>query len=88
MAIEEKPWFEWMEGAVKAMYDLDPNCMMFAARLKDGSTLTAYYKALSEDKAVMVHHVQNDIMHDFIRANADIINDYLGEAEGAEDEEE
>lgn len=82
--IEKKPWFDWMEEALKTLYEFDPSSMLFAARLSDGTTLTAYYEADSEDKAVMMHHIQNDMIHDFIRANADVIKKYL--EDGVDDE--
>ena len=81
--ITEKPWFTWMEGALQAMYESDPACMMFAARLPDGNTMTAYYNTDNEDIAVMVSHVQNDMILDFIEVNADIIKEML---EGDEEE--
>lgn len=75
--MESKPWFDWMETVVKTLYDLDLDSMMIAAKVKDGSVLTAYYNADASDKALMVHNVQADIVLDLIQSNAGAIKEML-----------
>ena len=88
--IEEQPWFHWMEGAVRTMYDDSPTSILLAARLGSGDTMTAYYRTDMEDIAAMLAHVGVDMLMDVIEHNAPIIKDILEETEDIEegDEEE
>lgn len=40
------------------------------AKTEAGNTLTGYYHADAQDKAVFAHHIQSDIVLDIIKANA------------------
>lgn len=40
------------------------------AKTESGNTLTGYYNADAQDKAVFAHHIQSDIVLDIIKANA------------------
>ena len=88
--IEEQPWFHWMEGAVRTMYDDSPTSILLAARLGSGDTMTAYYRTDMEGIAAMLAHIRGDMVLDFIAANADVIKDILEDTEDIEegDEEE
>ena len=82
--IKEQPWFEWMEDALRAMYEDSPTSIMLAARLKSGDTMTAYYNAGPEDIAAMLSHVNGDSIIHIIEVNAAYIKDILDNA-GEED---
>ena len=85
--IKEQPWFEWMEDALRAMYEDSPTSIMLAARLKSGDTMTAYYNAGPEDIAAMLSHVNGDSIIHIIEVNATYIKDILDKADEDEEEE-
>lgn len=53
---------------------------------KDSNTLTAYYKADAQDKAIFAHNIQSDITMDLIRLNAVVVKKAIEELEGGADE--
>ena len=84
MNIEQKPWFEFMDNVLKGLLQHEVCSMAVVARVGTGETLTAYFDADPEDKAVMCHHVQTDILMDTLAANADLIKEMLEHGDGEE----
>ena len=75
----------WLESAVKTMFESEPDSIAVAARLSDGCTMTAYYHADAEQKAVFAHHITNDAVLDVVRNNIGLIRDALDELDAGGD---
>lgn len=72
---------EWLEATVRTMFEEDTESIVVAARLKGGYTMTAYYHADAERKAVFAHHINSDAMMDVVTSNIDMIRDALDRLE-------
>lgn len=81
--IDSRPWFDWMEDAVKTMYEDEPECIVLAARMKNGDTITAHYAAGAEDLARFCCHIYADVIMKIIEDNAEHIREIL---DGGEDD--
>lgn len=79
--ITSKPYAAWLEQSLKAMMEIKPVSMCIVATGDNGDTLTGYFNADAQDKAVFAHHIQSDVMMDIIRANAAEIKSVLDEEE-------
>lgn len=77
MKIEEAPYAEWLEGLLRTIFERNPKSMALVATLEDDTTLTGYYMADAQDKAVFAHHIQSDAVLDTVLANADLIKEAI-----------
>lgn len=68
--ITEQEYAAWLEKALQALYKSKPLAIAIVAKTESGNTLTGYYNADAQDKAVFAHHIQSDIVLDIIKANA------------------
>lgn len=68
--ITEQEYAAWLEKALQALYKSKPLAIAIVAKTEAGNTLTGYYNADAQDKAVFAHHIQSDIVLDIIKANA------------------
>ena len=68
---ENEELAEFLEDAVEALFALDPDCIGIVA-ISDAKGIagTNYYNAGIQDKGAMMTHILEDIMDDFIHANA------------------
>lgn len=64
--ITEQEYAAWLEKALQALYKSKPLAIAIVAK----TTLTGYYNADAQDKAVFAHHIQSEIVLDIIKANA------------------
>lgn len=62
----QRPYTEWLEGMVKGLYDVDPQCVMVAMRNKDGESFTSYWQLSADDRAILVDAIQRDGLMQFV----------------------
>lgn len=77
MGIEKEEYAEFLEDAVKTLFNIKPVQIALVARTEQGNTLTAYYHCDAEDKAIMAHHIQSDVVMDIIENNAETVKEML-----------
>lgn len=63
------------------MFEAEPSSIAVVARLPDNDTLTAYFHADAEQKAVFAHHIMSDVVLDVVTSNIDLIRDALDDLE-------
>ena len=78
----------WLEGAVKWMVQSEPVSIALAAKMPNGETMTAYYHADAERKAVLAHHIYSDVVMDVVTHNIGIIQNALDLYENGDDNDE
>ena len=71
------PYAKWLEEAVKAIFEGNPNSISLCAIMPDGNVLTAYYNCSVHDKAIIAHNINADAMLDNVVINIDMIKDAL-----------
>lgn len=81
--ITNEAYAAWLEEALQALYKSNPSAIAIVAKTEAGNTLTGYYNAAAQDKAVFAHHIQSDIVLDIIRANAAEIKAMMEDTEDA-----
>lgn len=84
--VTKLPYAAWLEESIRTMSKLDVRSACIVVADKDSNTLTAYYKADAQDKAIFAHNIQSDITMDLIRLNADVVKKAIEELEGGADE--
>lgn len=84
--VTKLPYAAWLEESIRTMSKLDVRSACIVVADKDSNTLTAYYKADAQDKAIFAHNIQSDITMDLIRLNADVAKKAIEELEGGADE--
>lgn len=72
---------EWLEDAARVLLENNPKYIALAARLPDGRTLTAYYKAGVNDKIASAGQIHADAMLDMIVNNAGTLKEAMEETE-------
>lgn len=80
--ITNEAYAAWLEETLQLIYKSKPTAIGIAAITSAGETVTGYYNADAQDKAIFAHHIQSDIVLDIIKANAVEIKVIM---EGAED---
>lgn len=81
MNIQDAPYAEWLEDGLRTIFEKNPRAICLIASLEDGTTLTGYYAASAQDKAVFAANVQADYMMDVMTANAQKLKDAIENAE-------
>ena len=84
---KELPYTEWLEEAVKTIFEQNPDRISVCAKLRDGCTLTAYYQCDAEDKAVFANHITADAMLDIVLNNIGTVKEALDDFELGEPKE-
>ena len=70
---------EWLEGAVRTIFETKPVSIALCATLPDGNVLTSYYHCTVQDKAIFAHNINADAMMDTVRINIGMIKEALEE---------
>lgn len=83
--IENAPFSEWLESAVRDLYDLEPTCIAMGMRDAEGQVYTSYWQMDANDMACVIDALQNEATLNFIKANKDEILSILN-GEGDEDD--
>lgn len=80
--IRSEPYAEWLEEALRDLVGLRPVSIGMVVLLPDGHTATNYWQADGADRWAMIRSIAQDSLVDWIRANADTIQEIL---DGEED---
>lgn len=80
--IRREPYAEWLEGMLREMVGLHPTSILIATINEDDSTGTAYFNTGIEDRWLMVGSILLDLLVNWMRRNADTIQEIL---DGEED---
>ena len=83
--VTKLPYAPWLENAIRVLSEHDVQSACIVASVEGGDTLTGYWKANVQDKAIFASNIQSDIVIDTIRNNAGLIRQALEDAEDAED---
>lgn len=79
--ITKLPYAPWLEGAIRELTEHDVHSACIVATVDDGCTMTGYWNADTQDKAIFAHNIQSDIVLDIVQQNADIIKRAMEEGE-------
>ena len=82
--IRREPYAEWLEEALRDLVGLRPVSIGLVVLLPDGTTGTNYWQADGADRWAMIRSIAQDCLVDWVRVNADKIQEILN---GEEDEE-
>ena len=77
MDIGSKPYAEWLEEGVEHIFGRDPASICLMAILPSGEVLSGYYNADYFDKARYQACVQQDMIMDTLRYNAEEVREIL-----------
>lgn len=61
------------------MFELKPSSIALVASLETGETLTGYFHADAQQKAVFAHNINADAMPDVVLNNINLVRDALDE---------
>lgn len=75
---------EWLEEGLRKMFELKPSSVALVATLDSGETLTGYFRADAQQKAVFAHHINSDAMLDVVLNNINLVRDALDELDDAD----
>ena len=75
---------EWLEAGLRKMFELKPSSIALVASLETGETLTGYYHADAQQKAMFAHHINSDAMLDVVLNNIGLVRDALDELDDAD----
>lgn len=75
----DRELLEWLEGAVKTIFERKVKSMAFVGEAEDGEMLTGYYGADAQDKAMFASNIQSDVVMDIIEGDAEKIKELLRE---------
>lgn len=79
--ITKLPYAPWLENAIRILTEHDVHSACIVATVDDGDTMTGYWNADAQDKAIFAHYIQSDIVLDIVQQNAGIIKQAMEEGE-------
>lgn len=79
--VTKLPYAPWLENAIRFLTEHDVHSACIVATVDDGDTMTGYWNANANDKAVFASNIQSDVLFDVIRNNADAIKHILEDAD-------
>lgn len=79
--IAKLPYAPWLENAIRFMTEHNVLSACIVATIDGGDTMTGYWNANANDKAVFASNIQSDVMFDVIRNNANAIKQILEDAD-------
>ena len=74
---ESKPYIEWLEGIIKELVDIDPECIALEMLDADGKVYTCYWNISSDDRARLIGGMQDDDRMEWLKANRDLVASIL-----------
>ena len=83
--ITKLPYAPWLENAIRILTEHHVHAACIVATVDDGDTMTGYWNADAQDKAIFAHNIQSDIVLDIVQQNADIIKRAMEEADAGLD---
>ena len=84
MAMNDIPFAETFEEAIKELADGKAQNLAILGRLEDGSMLTSYANAVAEDKAVFAWYILSNALLEVVLNNIGLIKTALDEYEEGE----
>jgi hypothetical protein len=84
--IRQEKYAKWLEETLRELVDLKPEHIGIVTINADGSTGTAYFDVRNSERWLMVETIIQDNLLDFMRVNADVINDILSGLDGEDSE--
>lgn len=79
--ITKLPYAPWLEDAIRVLTEHDVCSACIVAKFDEGDTMTGYWNADAQDKAIFAHNIQSDIVLDIVKQNAGIIKEAMEEGE-------
>ena len=79
--ITKLPYAPWLENSIRVLTEHDVHSACIVATVDDGDTMTGYWNADTQDKAIFAYNIQSDIVLDIVKQNADIIKRAMEEEE-------
>lgn len=79
--ITKLPYAPWLENAIRTLTEHDVRSACIVATIDDGETMTGYWNADAQGKAIFAHHIQSDIVLDIVEQNADAIKRAMEEGD-------
>ena len=71
----------WLENAIRTLTEHDVRSACIVATVDDGETMTGYWNADAQDKAIFANNIQSDIVLDIVEQNADAIKRAMEEGD-------
>lgn len=78
-AEDKQELFAWLEQSLKALVDGNPVSAAVVGINDKGETLTGYFHADAQAKAIFAHNINADAMLDVVLNNIDMVRDALDE---------
>ena len=69
----------WLEECLRKIFELKASSVGLVATLENGETLTGYFHADAQQKAIFAHHINSDAMLDVVTNNISLIRNALDE---------
>lgn len=79
--ITKLPYAPWLENAIRFLTEHDVLSACIVATVDEGDTMTSYWNADAQDKAIFAHNIQSDIVLDIVQQNAGIIKEAMEEGD-------
>ena len=79
--ITKLPYAPWLEEAIRTLAEHDVRSACIVATIDDGDTMTGYWNADAQDKAIFAHNIQSDIILDTVPQNDGIKHQDLEEGD-------
>ena len=79
--ITKLPYAPWLESVLKTLTEHDVHSACIVATVDDGDTMTGYWNADAQDKAIFAHNIQGDIVMDIVQQNAGLIKRAMEDAD-------
>ena len=79
--ITKLPYAPWLEKALRTLTEHHVHSACIVATVDDGDTMTGYWNADTQEKAIFAHNIQSDIILDIVKQNAGIIKEAMEEEE-------
>ena len=80
--------YAWLEECITALVDGNPVSAAVVGINDKGKTLTGYFHADAQAKAIFAHNINADAMLDVVLNNIEMVRDALDELDEAEVEQE
>ena len=79
--ITKLPYAPWLENAIRTLTEHDVRSACIVATVDAGETMTGYWNADAQDKAIFANNIQSDIVLDIVGQNADAIKRAMEEGD-------
>lgn len=74
---ENNEFAVWVEDGLRVLHkyekEIGINNAALVVCLEDGNVLTSYFNASAQDKAIMAHNINSDVVLDIVKNNGETI---------------